>query len=214
MDTYDGQPIKDGEKQHVDVTRAIWYYRTDERRQWVRYHDTTRWNLALFIALLAAQETSGAGAAKVDANKTNRNKHIAMASSVANGAATVTPSAHRFIISYLAAVIEHHNAPSTCFTAREAFVAKWKNTKWDVFSVFTGAQKKVLKNRLKVLGKEWELECEVKAEKSQGPSRTPGGEHDGEAMTVTDVRHAIAAVLRMRPRDILPVLMRVFAEDK
>ncbi|KAI2482705.1 hypothetical protein Ptr902_05022 [Pyrenophora tritici-repentis] len=262
MDTYYGQPIKDSEKQHIDVTRVIWYYRIDERRQWVRYHDTTRWNLAIFIALLAQDEIDGR-----------------TSSTTSKSGAILSPSAYRFIISYLAAVLEYHNAPSTSFTAREAFVAKWKNSNWDIFTAFGGSQKKILKSRMKFLNKEWELELEyvlsklgenefekrvagfvgcvvpgrrdgdargadaqgsgpdghvmetaggneildalkvpftpkVKADKSQGQSHNPGAELEEDVATVTDLRQAIAAVLRMRPRNILPVLMRVFAEKE
>ncbi|CBY01320.1 hypothetical protein IAQ61_003147 [Plenodomus lingam] len=51
----DDRAIKSEELQSMDVTRAIWYYRLDSARQFQRYHDGVRWNLAMFTALLARE---------------------------------------------------------------------------------------------------------------------------------------------------------------
>jgi len=309
IDTYRGRPIKDEEKQNINVTRAIWYYRLDERMQWVRFHDTVRWNLAMFAALLAEQEEEQNMA---NGNRKRRTTEGAKTKSTGSSSSSLTPSACRFIQLYLAAVLEHHNTPSSSFAAREAFVEKWKKTRWDLYTALGGAQKKLMKNRIKALSKEWEAELDhvlddmgkdgyeskvakfvgcvipgrrsdggsvnaatvmggrggetsdkvgqsgavggylaggvgvvdahsssqyhvdmsdttsrnplldalrvpytptAKASKMQGQPRMPNCENEGEAMVVTDVRHAIAAVLKMRPRDILPVLMRLFPEQ-
>ena len=311
IDTHGGRPIKDEEKQNINVTRAIWYYRVDERMQWVRFHDTARWNLAMFAALLAEQEEEQNMA---HGNRKKRPAESVKTKSTGFSSSSLTPSARRFIQLYLAAVLEHHNTPSSSFTAREAFVEKWKKTRWDLYTALGGAQKKLMKNRIKALSKEWEAELDyvlddmgkdgyerkiakfvgcvipgrrskggnvivaavrggggkmsdrakesgavgaylaggvgvvdahsssqyrvdmtdstdttsgnhlldalrvpytptAKASKMQSQPRMPNCEDEGEAMMVTDVRHAIAAVLRMRPRDILPVLMRLFPEQ-
>ncbi|RMZ73853.1 hypothetical protein GMOD_00004651 [Pyrenophora seminiperda CCB06] len=277
IDRYGGQPIKDEEKQDMDVTRAIWYYRVDEDRQWVRFHDTTRRNLAIFVALLAEHEEQGQ-------SRDSGMERGRYRESDGPSNKSITPSARRFIKLYLAAVLEHHNTPSTDFTARETFINKWKNSNWDLFVTLRGAQKKMMKHRMKALGKEWQIEldyafrcmgkrkyekriakfvgCVVPGRVSDGGGmsasvmgggkgggsgvKTGGGDEHmtestsgnklldalrvpytpkvkgskipdadvEEVMTVTDVRHAISAVMRMRPRDILPVLLDLFPEDE
>ena len=228
--------------------------------------------------------------------------------STGSSTTSMTSSARHFIQLYLAAVLEHQNTPSTNFIARETFIIKWKNSSWDLYTKLSGAQKKLMKNRMKVLTKEWEMELEyalkhmgkdeyestiakfvgcvipgrrtdgrgvsapvvggggasdrvvnngdvdaysaggvggdyahpssqdhimwdmtdeasdnelldalrvpftpkVKASNTQGQPRMPSCEDEAEAIMVTDIRHAVAAVLKMRPRDILPVMMRLF----
>ncbi|OAG11779.1 uncharacterized protein CC84DRAFT_1170625 [Paraphaeosphaeria sporulosa] len=44
--------IRDVKKQHIDITRAIYFWRFDDLHQFQRYRDSARWNIAIFIALL------------------------------------------------------------------------------------------------------------------------------------------------------------------
>lgn len=186
--------------------------------------------------------------------------------------------------SYIAAVLEHHTTP-TVFTAREAFIQRWKNGIWDTFCVQAAGCKRTLKAEMKRLGREWEgkldearksmgevvyakyvgrfVGCVVPGRKDQGVSagalwvpegereeeeeggdgdgaeamealggegnvgngllealRVPLGDGGGQKMmeieggiAVVDVRYAIAAMQRMRPSDMLPVLMRMFPPE-
>jgi hypothetical protein len=83
-------------QQSLAITRAIFFYRLDPAHQFQRHHhNITRWNLALFTALLSLPDKSSA-------NPTH-----------------MPPADKRFMTSYLAGVMEHHNTPQT-FTAREA----------------------------------------------------------------------------------------------
>lgn len=61
---------------------------------------------------------------------------------------------------YLAAVLEHHNTP-TLFDAREIFIVTWKNSALDLYTGFRGAQKKLLKNLMKKLTKDWGKELDI-----------------------------------------------------
>lgn len=202
----------------------------------------------------------------------------------------IPPAAYRFMTQYLSAVIEHHNTP-TVFSDREAFIIAWKNSAWDVYTAFGPAQKKLLKNLMKKLTKEWEVklniaehelgrkmyekkvaqfvECLVPRRKDQdapaaslgdgavseegssdvnmadnslsycvgdiegnelldalrtpfipksknekaesGHGKTESGSEE-EVRVVTDLRTAIEAVQRVRPRDMLPMLMRLFPD--
>jgi hypothetical protein len=293
IDHYAGKPIKDEEKQSLEITRAIWFYRLDEAHQFQRFHDTMRWNTAIFVALLALHSPSNdpphgeVGAvdhrrAPVDSYRPGR---VTTPTHV-----PIPPAAIRFIKHYLAAVIEHHNAPTSSFTARESFIRTWKTGPWELFTVFGGAQKKLLKNAMKKLSQEWEAELRV-AEEQLGRKRyerkigklvgglLPGkkelgvrgvevfvkdesvnvqmrdsmlvkqeegeeavdnkllqallspyaplvkearmqGEKGGksgvvevEGTPVTNLRHAITTLQKMEPRDILPVLIRLFPEQ-
>lgn len=120
--------IKDPEAQHIDITRAIFFWRLDDMHQFQRYHDNARWNIALFIALLSGGRF---------------------------GSKEARPARH-FAIAYLAAVLEHHNEPAT-FDKREAFIKLWKDSKYDLFT-FTASQKTAMKRVSKRLNKEWEDE--------------------------------------------------------
>jgi hypothetical protein len=309
IDRYAGKPVKDEEKQSLDMTRAIWFYRLDEAHQFQRFHDVMRWNTAIFVALLALHSKSSdekyssdgeiraadCRRGTMDSYRPGRPATSYGGSSSKGSYKPITPAAIRFIKQYIAAVIEHHNTPTSSFTARESFVRAWKSGPWDLFTVFGGAQKKLLKNAMKTLGKRWEAELGV-AEKQMGreryqrdvgkfvgglvPGRRDQGVHviqafvqdksggvkvDGntdmenlaltgkregeeaggntlleallspyvpqtkqarkqdeagvksgttevEGTPVTDLRCAIAALQNMEPRDILPVLIRLFPE--
>ncbi|KAI8930904.1 hypothetical protein NX059_011919 [Plenodomus lindquistii] len=163
----DDRPLKSEEAQSSQLTRAIWFYRLDSTRQFQRYHDGVRWNLAMFVALLAissrsadvdehnVQVSSGDQALPgthayrttphpTDPRITTKDSYIPL-----------SPSATRFITLYLAAVLEHHNTP-LLFPARDSFIRFWKATRWDVFTVPRAVQKKILKSEMKRLGREWE----------------------------------------------------------
>ncbi|KAI4657667.1 uncharacterized protein J4E78_006055 [Alternaria triticimaculans] len=297
IDRYASRPIKDEEKQSMEITRAIWFYRLDQTHHFQRFHDIMRWNTAIFVALLAQhsqssdqRQSSHGGTGAVDRRRRTIDSY--RPGRVTTTTATIThapipPAAIRFIKQYLAAVIEHHNTPTSSFAARESFILTWKTGPWELFTVFGGAQKKLLKNAMKKLSKDWEAELRVaesqlgreryerkvgkfvggvvpgkremgvRAEegKSEGgnvdmanlvlPERVEGeGEDDSgnrllqallapyvpqineargqdgkgvksgatevEGTLVTDVRSAIAALQTMEPRDILPVLIRLF----
>ncbi|KAF2249826.1 hypothetical protein BU26DRAFT_290537 [Trematosphaeria pertusa] len=128
IDTCRGLAIKDAATQHIDVTRAIFFYRLDAAHQFQRYHDSHRWNIAIFLALLTFPST----------------------------VYRVSMAARRFMATYLAAVLEHHNNPAA-FDMREEFVRLWKGGNYDFFT-FGASQKKLLKCEMKRLHKEWEKE--------------------------------------------------------
>ena len=68
------------------------------------------------------------------------------------------PAARRFVIMYLEAVLEHHNTP-TVFRAREAFIQRWKESRFGFFT-FNAGQKKVLKTCMKQLTVAWDVELD------------------------------------------------------
>ncbi|KAI4632261.1 uncharacterized protein J4E87_001733 [Alternaria ethzedia] len=291
IDRYASKPIKDGEKQSMEITRAIWFYRLDQTHHFQRFHDIMRWNTAIFVALLAQHSQSSEQKSSAHSEAGVLDRRRGTMDSYRPGRVTtpthaaIPPAAIRFIKQYLAAVIEHHNTPTSSFAARESFILNWKTGPWELFTVFGGAQKKLLKNAMKKLSKEWETELRV-AESQLGRERyerkagkfvggvVPGkremgvraeevkredgnvdmanvvlsgrGEGEGnsgnallqallapyvprtnetrvqdgkgvksgatevEGTLVTDVRSAIAALQNMQPRDILPVLIRLF----
>jgi hypothetical protein len=287
-DQYGREPIKDKDVQSLGITRAIFFYRLNEARQFQRFHDTMRWNTAIFAALLALPSDGPPEAPYlVPGKKSNGGK---MKRPPMSKDTYIPPAARRFIISYLAAVLEHHNTPTT-FTARESFIKSWKSSVWDLFVSFGQTQKKLLKNVSKQLSKEWEEELDhakhqmgkdkyekkvarfvrsvVPGRKDQGipapllqqkkdaaPKVGEGvpvsshndhvkfGESDRllvalrvpfvarkmdlktrdtqqpskhmsetEAITVTDLRYAIAAAQKMKPCHMLPVLLKLFPAE-
>ena len=142
IDRASGVAIKRDPLQSLAITRAIFFYRLDSAHQFQRYHDTTRWNLALSIALLSRPD-----------NPSTKAVHL-------------SPAAERFMTTYLTSVMEHHNTPQI-FTAREAFIKRWKNGVWDVYTGFGASQKKLLKKDVKYLNAEWEKELDA-ARRSMG----------------------------------------------
>ncbi|KAF1833637.1 hypothetical protein BDW02DRAFT_374758 [Decorospora gaudefroyi] len=262
--------IKSERLQRTDVTRAVFFYRVDSVRQFQRWHDGVRWNVGVFVALLAASDPYTESDPQPRPGSTAARRHSTKRTHL-------TPSAHRFCTQYLGAMLEHHNEPHT-FSAREFFIRLYKSSRWDFFTSFNSAQKKLLRNAMKRLGREWEAELSY-ARDCMGEGRferrvgrfvgcvVPGrggvsvdkgeidvdvevgneGQMDGvemqenrnevldalrapfvegqageermregeemEVATVTDVGVAIEAVQRMRPRDMLPVLLRLFPVD-
>ncbi|KAH7093729.1 hypothetical protein FB567DRAFT_588153 [Paraphoma chrysanthemicola] len=129
------RPIKDERVQSLHTTRLVFYYQLSETHQFRRFHDTSRWNFALFTAVLHATSSP-----------TRRSEEI-------------TPAARRFMVSYLAAVLEHHNEPAM-FTAREEFIRRWKSEVYDLFLDFKAAQKKFMVKQMRTLNREWERELD------------------------------------------------------
>ncbi|KAF1966529.1 hypothetical protein BU23DRAFT_315729 [Bimuria novae-zelandiae CBS 107.79] len=125
--------IKDPAVQHIDITRAIFFWRLDDIHQFQRYHDNARWNIALFVASLADERSAQPEPAQMH-------------------------SARQFAIAYLSAVLEHHRNPAS-FEMREAFVKLWKYSKYDFFT-FTAAQKMLMKKEMKRLKGLWKVELD------------------------------------------------------
>ncbi|KAF2133795.1 hypothetical protein P153DRAFT_330295 [Dothidotthia symphoricarpi CBS 119687] len=136
-------PLKSAKHQHPDITRAIFFYRLCPTHQFQRYHDATRWNIALFVALLSLSCPH------------NCPQKVGLKWDV-----YIPPPARTFMISYLAAVLEHHNTP-TVFPAREEFIELWKTSRYDMFEIQTAGQKKALKNACRQLTGAWEVELDT-----------------------------------------------------
>ncbi|KAF5847571.1 hypothetical protein GGP41_000283 [Bipolaris sorokiniana] len=192
IEQYGGKPAKDEVKQSMDITRAIWFWRLDEARQFERFHDTMRWNTAMFIALLTLHDFQTRSShykamhtSKDAIKKSQHNTTVPQFKKIRINVAT-----HRFIKQYLAAVLEHHNTP-LLFDARETFVKTWKNSPWDLYTGFRGAQKKLLKNLMKKLTKDWEKELNS-AESSMG----------NEEYRIRVTKFAGSLVPRRREQDI------------
>ena len=147
----DERPIKDEQKQPPKITRAIFFYHLSETHQFQRFHDTSRWNLALFTALLSVPTPTPRSLARV--------RHSRQSQAPLSKTEHITPAARRFMTSYIAAVMERHNTP-TVFDKREEFVSRWKESRWDLFVRFQAAQKKLLKREMQRLNKEWERELD------------------------------------------------------
>jgi hypothetical protein len=147
IDRHFGRAIKDENEQSLNVTRAIFFYHLDEAHLFQRHHDIVRWNLALFTALLFRRVPS------LPAPPSCKS-HVSVPE-----AKQITPAARRFMISYLAAVMERHNTP-TVFGKREEFVRRWKDSEWDLFHL-NSAQKKVMKKDMKRLNAEWEAALDL-----------------------------------------------------
>jgi hypothetical protein len=159
IDRSAGTPIKNEEQQSLDITRAIYYYRLDEAHQFHRYHDTCRWNLALYTALLAHLNTD----VRTLPSSTPQPPHLDKSRLVLVPEGHnhhIPPAARRFMHSYLAAVMENHNTPNV-FTARETFIRRWKSGVWDVYTTFASSMKKLLKKELRRLNKAWETELDL-----------------------------------------------------
>jgi hypothetical protein len=145
------RPIKDEDKQPLKITRAIFFYHLNETYQFQRFHDTCRWNLALFTALLWAPDSTSMC---LDAAQSSRRSAFAPSE-----VECVTPAARRFMTGYLAGVLERHNTP-TVFDKREEFIKRWKNSNIDLFVSFKAAQAKLLKKTMQRLTGEWEDELD------------------------------------------------------
>ncbi|KAF2832360.1 hypothetical protein CC86DRAFT_271693, partial [Ophiobolus disseminans] len=141
------RPIKDERRQPLKLTRAIFFYHLSEAHQFQRFHDMARWNIAMFTALLTLSSPTIPSTPTAKPTPTSSSD-------------TITPAAHRFITIYLSAVLERHNTP-TLFTAREAFIKRWKTSPLDLFTNIKASQRKLLKKALARLNTEWERELDI-----------------------------------------------------
>jgi hypothetical protein len=149
IDRHGGRPIKDEREQSLNITRAIFSYHLHKPHQFQRYHDFSRWNLALFTALLCASLTTDIPPIQIShklPTYITKSGHI-------------TPAARRFMTSYIAAVLEHYNTP-TIFGKREDFIKRWKGCKRDFFQRFGASQRKLMKKEMQRLNAEWEHELD------------------------------------------------------
>jgi hypothetical protein len=149
VDRHGGRPIKDENQQSSEITRAIFFYHLHEPHQFQRYHDLSRWNLALFAALLSSPPTSPTALIQ--------SSHQSQAR--VHKPEYVTSAAKRFMRRYLAAVMERHNTP-TVFKKREDFVKRWKESSWDLFERFGASQRKLMKREMQRLNAMWEVELD------------------------------------------------------
>jgi hypothetical protein len=149
MDRHGGRPIKDKNEQSLEITRAIFFYHIHEPHQFQRYHDLSRWNLALFASLLSSPPTPSAAL--------TQSSHQSQAQ--VHKPEHVTSAAKRFMSRYLAAVMERHNTP-TVFEKREDFVKRWKESSWDLFERFGASQRKLMKREMQRLNSLWEIELD------------------------------------------------------
>jgi hypothetical protein len=138
IDRHGGRPIKDHDAQSLEITRAIFCYSLKEVHQFQRYHDMSRWNMALFTALLAMSTKSNFSQFqsffKTSRKPVPKVEHISI-------------SAQHFMVTYLAAIMERHNTPQL-YNKREEFVRRWKDSGWDLFGHLGAAQKKILKKAM------------------------------------------------------------------
>lgn len=145
------RPIKDERKQPLKITRTIFFYHLSETYQFQRFHDISRWNLAMFTALLCTTAPSAMPSTPTQSFR----KKEAPASKVGD----VSPAARRFMTTYLAAVIERHNTPAI-FDRREEFIRRWKDSNMDLYGTIKSSQQKLLKKALLRLKDEWEHELD------------------------------------------------------
>jgi hypothetical protein len=127
----------------MDITRAIFYYRLDHNHQLFRYHDSARWNISIYLALLSSPPYIS--------NSTPR--------SHSHSTSYFSPGGRSFATAYLNAVLETHNSPYT-FSYREAFVRLWKTSPYDFFRITKGGQRAYMKKEMIRLRREWEHELD------------------------------------------------------
>ncbi|KAH9878189.1 hypothetical protein J1614_003406 [Plenodomus biglobosus] len=188
----DGDQARKSAEQSMDVTPAIWYYRVDSARQFQRWHDGVRWNLGMFVALLALGEIYGEGYEEgyeegwggEYGNRQGRSHREGHGHGQSHQRfdplpPPLSPPAKTFIKQYLHAVLEHHTTP-TLFRARERFLHTWKTSRYDMFVLTRASHKQALKQALKRLRSEWErvLDREIarlgRAEYERGVGRWVG----------------------------------------
>ncbi|KAJ4384903.1 hypothetical protein N0V86_000507 [Didymella sp. IMI 355093] len=143
---------EDGGDVEANVVRAVWYYRLDTVRQFQRYHDGVRWNLAIYVALLTRHALE----------KEGRQERCEYGSDSDQGRSRckrieVQPAAIRFMMLYLEAVVEHHSHPMT-FHKRDEFVRLWRRSGLDLFTINKSWAKKSLQRSLKQLSPQWSRE--------------------------------------------------------
>jgi hypothetical protein len=153
IDEHNCVPQKEDSGQDEAIARAIWFYRLDTSHQFQRYHDTIRWNITLFTALITqhnlTQQTD-----KQDIYPSKDGTHKSQRGP------TLSPAAVRFMKLYLAAALEAHAHP-TIFTAREALIRVWRVSPLVLFSHVKAWAQKSLRRRIKTLSPEWERELRI-----------------------------------------------------
>ncbi|KAF3032910.1 hypothetical protein E8E12_002758 [Didymella heteroderae] len=139
-----GRGDKQGGCGDEKVARAAWYYRLDPVHQFQRYHDAVRWNHAIYVALLTQHTLSK------DRRSRRGPRDVEL---------ELSPTAIRFMSSFLEAVLEHHSSSSSAsFTKRDEFIALWQTTNLDLFTIRKSWAKKAPQRALKQLSSEWEAE--------------------------------------------------------
>jgi hypothetical protein len=159
------------------VFRAAWYYRLSAVHQFQRYHDAARWNLTIYTALLTRHALSKSQESKSESRNIAENR-------AKTKKPMLSPTALRFMHSYLSAVLEQHTAP-TQFDKRDEFIALWRNSRFDLFAIHKSWAKKALQRASKALSSEWSVvlshaQREVGSEYENGVGRfvgclVPGG---------------------------------------
>lgn len=163
-------PLKAESGQHEDVARAIWYYRLDGVRQFQRWHDGTRWNIAIYAALLTAhmlqqdRRTARHEHSECECDDDQKRRRGRRQDTAE---LKLSPAAGRFMKAYLAAVLEHHSSP-TAFKKREEFIRLWRDGNLDVHTIHKSWAKRVLQKEMKRLSKEWEHELGYARRKTNG----------------------------------------------
>lgn len=269
IDAYNSTALKDESGQDEDIARAVWFYRLDPVRQFQRWQDGVRWNLALLSAVVGVDILTRENGQR---GKDDGSMSDDVRASAPGGIGVIimlSPAAARFAKKYLAAVLEHHCSPTT-FEVREEFVRVWRGSRFDLFAVERAWARKTMQRAMRQLSREWEAEL-TRAREEMGREkyeecvepfvgslvpgraavrgwgegqRAVGGDEercgdlnggnellealrvpcpvavqgerkkglreDEEGSRVCDLRVAIACVQSVRPRDMLPVLMRLF----
>ena len=152
MDESSCRPLKEGSKQDESVTRAIWFYRLSTTHQFQRYHDSVRWNIALFTALLTHHFVP-------EYTDTNNSTQPGQRRGTLRGARelNLTPARVRFMTAYLSAVVEQHTTP-TVFDEREQFIRLWRTSSWGLFGIHRSWARKAMQREMKRLSREWHVE--------------------------------------------------------
>jgi hypothetical protein len=199
IDRHGGRPIKDHDAQSLDTTRAIFYYSLKEAHQFQRYHDMSRWNMALFTALLAMSTKSKFRSSFKGSRNMPKVEHISI-------------SARHLMMTYLAAVMERHNSPAV-FDKREEFIRRWKESGWDMFEHLGAAQKKLLKKAMTYLNYMWERELDAALNRMGGTeydrlvapmvgSIIPGRKDQGLPATTQTHLHGFQSSASPSPEDM------------
>ncbi|ORY11726.1 hypothetical protein BCR34DRAFT_587725 [Clohesyomyces aquaticus] len=145
-------PLKSKNQQSLTLTRALFFYRLSPTHQFHRYHDSVRWNIFVFLALLAIAPDKFTRASR-DTTTTTWTENSMDGDGDIEGEGS---GGKAFATTYLASVLEHHNSPQN-FTLREHFIEIWKFGPWEFFR-FGAAQQKVLRRQCGRVGREMSRE--------------------------------------------------------
>lgn len=123
-------PIKSSSEQPFNITRAIFYYRLDDAHQFQRYHDSSRWNITIFLALLVQNDKSF----YLPKPPPKPQSRCARQDREDHDDFRLNRYQRDFVTFYLDAVLEHHNNP-TEFKKRNRFIQLWKDSPYDMFKL-------------------------------------------------------------------------------